>query len=75
MNISTEKKNMDLENRLGVVKREGKGIGGTGNLGLIDAKYCLWNGLAMKSCCVELGTMSLTMVHDIVRKKNVYMYV
>ena len=27
-------------------------------LGLIDAKYCLWNGLAMRSCCVVLGTIS-----------------
>jgi len=22
-------------------------------LGLIDADYCLWKGLAMRSCCVE----------------------
>ena len=25
-------------------KREGEGVGGTGNLGLIDAHYRLWNG-------------------------------
>ena len=42
MNISTEKKIM--ENRLVVAKGEGKGVGGTGNLGLIDANYCLWDG-------------------------------
>ena len=42
MNLSTEKKSMDLENRLVVAK--GEGVGWTGNLGLIDANYCLWNG-------------------------------
>ena len=34
------------------------GGGGTGSLGLIDAEYCLWDGLAMGSCCVALGTLS-----------------
>jgi len=39
------KKIMDMENRHFVVaKREGEGVGGTGNLRLIDANYCLWNG-------------------------------
>uniref|UniRef100_A0A8D0JLK2 Uncharacterized protein n=1 Tax=Sus scrofa TaxID=9823 RepID=A0A8D0JLK2_PIG len=23
-----------------------------------ETDYCLWNGLAMRSCCVALGTMS-----------------
>ena len=55
-NLSTEKKIMDLENRL--VVAEGEGVGWMGCLGLIDANYCLWNGLAMRSCCVALGTMS-----------------
>ena len=41
MNLSTEKKLMDLENRLVVAKGEGDGLGRTGNLGLIDANYCL----------------------------------
>ena len=58
MNVSTEKKIMVLENRLVVAKGEGKGVGWTGSLGLTDADYCLWNGLAMGSCCVALGTMS-----------------
>jgi len=60
MNISTEKKIMDLENRLVVAKgeEEGEGVGWTGSLGLIDVNYCLWDGLAMRSCCVALGTMS-----------------
>ena len=44
MHISTEKKFMDLENRLVVAKGEEEGVGWTGNLGLIDANDCLWNG-------------------------------
>ena len=56
MNISTEKKIMDLENRLVVAKGEGEGGGWLGSLGLIDTNYCLWSGLAMRSCCVALGT-------------------
>ena len=27
-----------------VVKEEGEGMGWIGNLGLMDANYCLWNG-------------------------------
>ena len=41
MNLSTEKKILDMENRLVVAKGEGKAVGGTGNLELIDANYCL----------------------------------
>ena len=44
MILPTAKKIMDLENRLVVAKEEGEGVGWTGNLGLIDANYCLWNG-------------------------------
>ena len=58
MNLSTEKKIMDLENRFVVAKGEGEGVGLSGSLGLTDANYCFWNGLAMRSCCVALGTMS-----------------
>ena len=57
-NLSTENKIMDLENRPVVAKEEGEGIGWIGSLGLIDTDYWLWNGLAMRSCCVVLGTMS-----------------
>ena len=57
MNLSTEKKLIDLENRLGVAKRE-EGVGWTGNLGFIEANYCLWNGLAMRSRYIALETMS-----------------
>ena len=58
MNPSTEKKIMDLENRLVVDKGKGEEVGWTGSLGLIDANYFLCNGLAMRSCCVALGTLS-----------------
>ena len=44
MNLSKENKLMDLENRLAVAKGEGEAMEWTGNLGLIDASYCLGNG-------------------------------
>ena len=44
MNLSTEKKLMELENRLVAAKGKGEGLGWNGNLGLIDANYYLWNG-------------------------------
>ena len=56
MNLSTEKKIMDLENRHVVAKREG--MGRIRSLALIDANYCSWNGFTMRSCCVALRTMS-----------------
>ena len=57
MNLSTEKKLMDLENRLVVAKGEGEGVGWIGNWRLTDGDYCLWNGLAMRSCYVALAAM------------------
>ena len=42
MDLSTEK--MYLENRLVVAKGEGEEVVWTGNLGLMDANYCLRNG-------------------------------
>ena len=44
MNLSMEKKLMDLQNRLGVAKGEGEGVGWMGSLGFMDADSCLWNG-------------------------------
>ena len=41
MNLSTEKKSMDLENGHVVAKGEEEGVGWIGSLGLIDANYCL----------------------------------
>ena len=43
MNLFTEKKIMDLENRLVVAEGEGEGLGWTGNLGLVDVNYCIWS--------------------------------
>ena len=56
MNLSTEKKLMDLENRLVVAKGEQEGV--RWRLVLIDTNHCLWNGLAMRSFCVALESMS-----------------
>ena len=60
MNLSIEKKTMDLENRLMVAEGEvdREAVGWIGRVGLIDANYCFWNGLAMRSCCVALRAMS-----------------
>ena len=44
MILSTEKKQMDLENRLVVAKGKGEEVGWTGNLALIDVNYCFWSG-------------------------------
>ena len=41
MNLSTEKKIMDMENRLVVAKGEGEGVGWTGSLEVVDANYCI----------------------------------
>ena len=38
------KENHGMENRFVVAEREGGKLGWIGNLGLIDANYCLWNG-------------------------------
>ena len=37
----------------GVNWGEGEGVGGIGSLGLTGANYCFWNGLTMRSCCVN----------------------
>ena len=57
-NLSTENKLMDLENRLVFAKGEGKGVGWTGNLGLTDANYCIWNGRTRRSYYIAIGTTS-----------------
>ena len=44
MNLSTENKLMDLENRLVVAKAEGEGVGWTESLGLVVANYYIWSG-------------------------------
>ena len=64
MNLSTEKKIMDLDNTLVAARREREGVGGIGSLGLTDANYCSWNGFTMRSCCVALRTMSRYLHHN-----------
>ena len=54
MNISTEKKIMELENRLMAAWGEREGVGGFGSVGLLDANYCPRNEFTMRSCCVAL---------------------
>ena len=49
---------MQIKTTLVVAKEEGEGVVWRGSLGLIDADYCLWNGLAMRSYCVALGAIS-----------------
>ena len=41
MDLSIEKKAVDLENRLVVAKVEGEGVGWTGSLGSVDANYSI----------------------------------
>jgi len=50
---------MDWENRLVVAKGEGEEVGWIGSLALIDANYCFWNGLGIRSYCVPQRTMSI----------------
>ena len=44
INLSIEKKLMDLENRPVVAKGEGEGVGWTGSLALVGANYYILNG-------------------------------
>ena len=46
-NLSTDKKLMDLKNRLVVAMGEGEELGWTGSLWLIDANSCISNGYAV----------------------------
>ena len=45
MNLSTEKKQTHRHGEQTCdCQGVGRGVGGTGSLGLIDANYCIWNG-------------------------------
>ena len=44
MELPTEKKVTDLENRRVVAGRDREGVGWTGSLGLRDAHSCIWSG-------------------------------
>jgi len=73
VNVSTEKKIIDLENRLVAAWGEREGLEGIRNLGLMDANYCSWNGFTMRSCCVALRTMSRYLHHNTtMRGKSMY---
>ena len=41
--LSTEKKLMDLENRLMVAKGVWAGVEWTRSFGLVDENYCIWS--------------------------------
>ena len=77
MNLSTEKKIMDLVNRLVVAKGEGEGVGWIGSLGLIECKLLPleWISNEILLCSTGNYVWSLMTEHDNVRKKNVCMYV
>ena len=55
MYLSTEKKIMDLANRLVVAYGEEEGVEWMGSLGLIDADYYIWNGLTMEILLCSTG--------------------
>ena len=58
MKLSTEKKIMDFENRLVVVWGEWDRVEWIESFVLMDSNCSFWNGLAIRSCCVVLRTMS-----------------
>ena len=62
------KENHGLGEQTGGCRGGGSGI--DWELGLIDTNSCLWNGWAVRACCVALGSyvQSLMMEHDNVRK-------
>ena len=39
-------------------RRSREGVGWTGNFGLIDTNYYIYNGWAMRSCYIAQGTIS-----------------
>ena len=44
-----------------------RGRGGSGmdrSWGLVEANYSMWSGLAMRSCCIAQGNVSIVMRHD-----------
>ena len=66
---------MDLENRLVIARGGGEGVGGMGSLRLMDANYCSWNILTMRSCCVALRTMSRYLQCSTTMGEKLYIHV
>ena len=61
MNLSTEKKIIDLENRLVVARGEGEGVEWIENLGLIDADYYFWISNEIPLCSTGNYVYSIIM--------------
>ena len=57
MNLSTEKKLMDLENRLVVAKGESEGVGWTGNLGVKRCKRLHMEWISNEILFIALRTL------------------
>ena len=66
MNLSTEKKCMDLENRRVVAKGEGEGVGWTGSLGLSRCKLLHFEWISNEFLLYNTGNyiQSLVIQHD-----------
>ena len=63
MNVSIEKKIIDLENRLVAARGRVRELEDW-ELGVNRCKYCSWNGFTMRSCCIALRTMSRYLHHN-----------
>ena len=76
MELSTEKRFMDMENRHVVAKREEQGeIDGMLGVNRCRLLPLEWISNEILLCSTGNYVWSLMMEHDNVRKKNVYMYV
>ena len=77
MNLSTEHRLIDMENRLVVAKGKGERVGWMGSLGLADANYYISNGWAIRSCSIAQGTISNHLWQNMIEyeKKNVCIYI
>ena len=68
MNLATEKKIMDMENRLVVAKGEWDRVGCTGSMGLIDSNCYIWNGQAMSPDVQHWELYLVAQMEDNMRK-------
>ena len=53
----TETDSQTSKTKLQLLKATGVGEEWTGDLGLGDANYCIWNGWATGTCCVGQGML------------------
>lgn len=75
MNLSTEKKIIDLEKRLVVARGRGSGVGWELGVNRYTRLPLEWMSNEILLCSPGNYVSSLSMEHDHVRKKNVSMYV